>query len=229
MTSTQSELLHWGRKIASYRIPRWKELPDIDLYMDQVVILIEKQLGVFLYKEGEHIITPAMVNNYVKLGIIPPPVKKRYSRTHLAYLIVICLLKEVLTISEIKDLICHQIRNCTLEQFFDHFCEEQERAFAIAANQAAQDPTVIHNEENRLVLENLALKMSVLANASITFAGKAIELQNKEYKNPEEEKDASEHPKHSAKNPPKQPTKHAPKSSSKKVGEKVADELINDL
>ncbi len=212
MRSAQTDLFDWGKEITSYHLPRWAELPDINLYMDQVVILIEKQLGVFLYKEGERIITPAMINNYVKLGMIPPPVKKRYCRTHLAYLIMICLLKQVLTISGIKDLIGHQIRSRTLEKFFDYFCQEQERAFADAAAQATQDPAILPNEEDQLILENLSLKMAVLANASITVAGKTIDLQNREYQE-------SGNPQDTAGNL-KPPAKHAAPISVKKTPQK---------
>ena len=88
----------------SYRIPRWNELPEIELYMDQVIALMEKYLGVF-YDEENKTITPSIINNYVKLGLVPPPVKKRYSKIHLAYLLIICILKQVMPINVVMKII----------------------------------------------------------------------------------------------------------------------------
>ena len=67
------------------QLPSWESLPQLDLYMDQVMVLMERYLA--LFSDGkDKLITPSMINNYVKLGLIPPPVKKKYSREHLARL-----------------------------------------------------------------------------------------------------------------------------------------------
>ena len=70
--------------IKNLHIPRWSELPEIDLYMDQVVTLINSKLVPFIYnetKDGEsQIITKTMINNYVKNNLVEPPVKKQYSK-----------------------------------------------------------------------------------------------------------------------------------------------------
>ena len=92
-------------KIVKHKLPYWDELPEIDLYMDQVIALMDKYLSFHKTDEETKIITNSMVNNYVKLGIMPAPVKKKYSREHIAYLIIICTLKQALPISDIKDLI----------------------------------------------------------------------------------------------------------------------------
>ena len=64
-------------EVLNFHCPRWKELPEIDLYMDQVVSILEKYLSVFMEYEGEKIITPTMINNYVKQKVVDPPIKKR--------------------------------------------------------------------------------------------------------------------------------------------------------
>ena len=87
--------------IGGFKLPRFHELPDVGLYMDQVVSIIDKYFKVLDRDDDKPIITSSMINNYVKLGIIPPPVRKRYGADHLAYLIMICLLKQVLSMSEI--------------------------------------------------------------------------------------------------------------------------------
>ena len=84
------------------RLPRWEDLPDFGLYMDQVVVLIERALDGML-PEGE--ITKSMVNNYVKVKLIPRPMGKKYEREHLAMLLMICILKQSLTMEEIASIL----------------------------------------------------------------------------------------------------------------------------
>ena len=73
----------------NFHIPRWKELPNIDLYMDQVLNYIETSLKDYI-KSDEKFITKTMINNYVKQGIIDPPVNKKYNRLHIAELFDYC-------------------------------------------------------------------------------------------------------------------------------------------
>ena len=91
--------------IMKIHIPRWNELPEIDLYLDQVVNYLEKYLTQYSANKEDKIITKTMINNYVKQGIMPAPEKKKYSRAHIAYLMVICVLKQVYSISDIGKLI----------------------------------------------------------------------------------------------------------------------------
>ncbi|MBO5852493.1 MAG: DUF1836 domain-containing protein [Clostridia bacterium] len=109
--------------IDNFRIPRYAELPDLDFYMDQVVALTEKHLYLLSYEGGQKFITPSMINNYVKLGIIPAPKKKRYSKEHICYLFIICTLKSVIPIQSIADLIKMQTRNKSIFELYDLFCE----------------------------------------------------------------------------------------------------------
>ena len=90
-------------KLAAHKLPRWESFPDIELYMDQVVAVMEKALELYNKSGSEEskLITPSIINNYVKLKIIPAPHKKRYNREHLAYLVMICILKQTLAISSI--------------------------------------------------------------------------------------------------------------------------------
>ena len=88
--------------------PRYDEIPSIDLYMDQLVGFLEDTLAP-LYQPGEKIITRSMVNNYVKQGVLASAAGKKYTRSHIAYLIVICTLKQTFSIAEIDRLIRMQI------------------------------------------------------------------------------------------------------------------------
>lgn len=94
--------------LTKYQFPKWDDLPNFDLYIDQVVYYIDQQLRP-LYFNDEKIITSSIVNNYVKNSIVKAPEKKRYSRKHVAYLIIVCLLKKSFTLSEITKFIDIQI------------------------------------------------------------------------------------------------------------------------
>ena len=112
--------------IMKIHIPRWNELPEIDLYLDQVVNYLEKYLEQYNVIREEKIITKTMINNYVKLGIMPAPEKKKYSREHIAYLIVICVLKQVYSISDIGKLISLTIQYFELSKAYNRFCANLE-------------------------------------------------------------------------------------------------------
>ena len=83
-------------------LPAWEQIPDIGLYMDQVLIYMEMSLGGAL-ATGE--ITRSMVNNYVKSGLLPRPAKKKYDREHLAMLLMIAVLKQALSMEHIARLL----------------------------------------------------------------------------------------------------------------------------
>ena len=69
-----------------FHIPRWDELPGIDLYMDQVIALIHSSLGKFFALIGLPPLTKSMINNYVKDGLLSRPEHKKYGKDHLAIL-----------------------------------------------------------------------------------------------------------------------------------------------
>ena len=112
--------------VTKIHIPRWNELPEIDLYLDQVVNYLEKYLEKYNVNKDDKIITKTMINNYVKQGIMPAPEKKKYSREHIAYLIVICTLKQVYSISDIGKLISLTIQYFELSKAYNRFCANLE-------------------------------------------------------------------------------------------------------
>ncbi len=111
---------------SKFHMPRWNELPDIDLYLDQVVNYLERYLESYSVNKEDKIITKTMINNYVKQGIMPAPEKKKYNRTHIAYLLVICILKQVYCISDIGKLISLTIKSFEIEKAYNRFCANLE-------------------------------------------------------------------------------------------------------
>ena len=114
-------------KLLAFHCPRWEELPDVELYVDQVVSYIERHLGV-LDVEGEgRLITASMINNYVKMKLIPAPVKKRYGVRQLARLIVVCSLKRDFSISELSAMMKIELAKFENKVIYNLFCAEMER------------------------------------------------------------------------------------------------------
>ncbi|MBF0818500.1 DUF1836 domain-containing protein [Streptococcus acidominimus] len=85
-------------------LPSWQQLPDLDLYLDQVLLYINQQTRPFL-ASYEKPLTASMVNNYVKHGYIPKPSKKKYNRSHLARLIILSICKTIFPIADIQEII----------------------------------------------------------------------------------------------------------------------------
>ena len=80
-------------------------VPDIDLYMDQITTFMDTHLASCKRYPDDKILTKTMINNYTKNGLIPPPVRKKYSKEHLLLLIFVYYMKDFLSISDIKTLI----------------------------------------------------------------------------------------------------------------------------
>lgn len=81
---------------------RPEEIPNIDLYMDQVTTFMDKQLASTKRYEEDKILTKTMINNYTKNNLLPPPVKKKYSKAHVLLLIFIYYFKNILSIKDIE-------------------------------------------------------------------------------------------------------------------------------
>ena len=121
-------------KIAEdFSLPRWEQIPTLGLYMDQVVTVIEQVLSPLIGFEGEACITPSMINNYVKLGMVQKPDKKKYSRDHIASLIVITILKQSTAIGDIRLGIDTALKNGDKKICYDSFCDYVEKAVRIVA------------------------------------------------------------------------------------------------
>lgn len=122
------------KEIKDFHLPRWNELPTIDLYIDQVVSLLEHYLSGYIKNENEKedtLITKTMINNYVKHGVLNPPVNKKYNREHMASLFVVFILKQVYSINDIKKLIKLALETHPIEESYNRFCSELEKAIRI--------------------------------------------------------------------------------------------------
>lgn len=123
-TPTEQEYV---QLIRTLHLPRYEELPDIDLYMDQLLTYIEATLRP-LVAEDEKLLTSSMVNNYVKQRIIPTPRAKRYTREHLARLLVVCMMKRSFSMADIGKLMTAQVATHSASHAYDFFCTAVEES-----------------------------------------------------------------------------------------------------
>lgn len=150
---------------ADFSLPKWDELPDLELYMDQVITLISKYLNFFGVSDSGKPVTSSMINNYVKLGTIPPPQKKRYSRIHLAYLLVVCTLKQTLDMSTIKRLIPIGIDEESVKQLYNSFVQNQNKAFAFLTDTVKKmAKPVLADESDGETAADLVMQIAASAN-----------------------------------------------------------------
>ena len=152
---------------SGYSLPLWEDLPDIDLYMDQVISLIKKYLEIFYKMTGsEKFITPSMINNYVKLKIIPSPVKKKYSRLHLAHLLVVCTLKQTLDMATIQKILPTYLNEEETKNTYNAFVENQRKAFLYVIDnvKAVATPILDAEGDNRARMNDLLMQVAASAN-----------------------------------------------------------------
>lgn len=111
-----------GLSVKDFRLPRYNEIPDVGLYLEQAT----KYVCGYLAPLGEYTLTPSMISNYVKKGLIANPVKKQYGREQIAYLFFIAVAKSVLSLDALTGFIKLQQQTYPLPKAYDYFCEQFE-------------------------------------------------------------------------------------------------------
>ena len=153
-------------KLKNFKLPRWKDLPGIDLYLEQILSLIDNWIGKYMGFDGKRIMTKTMVNNYVKQGFIPAPVNKKYDREAVGSLFIIALLKHIYQIEEIHTLIRQAIDGHDTEEFFDYFCDIMEKAVHHAVNGTTMEKVIPARDSRGIcwnVCNSVACQMYVKA------------------------------------------------------------------
>lgn len=147
------------------------EIPDLDLYMDQVITLFENKLSNGKRFDDDKLLTKTMINNYAKDKLLQPITNKKYSRENILLLILIYNLKQSLSISDIKTLL-YEIKdtNDDLIQFYNSFLNRTNSDFIDFKNEIS---TVINEND---APDNLPLFILSLINKSNMYKKLAINL-----------------------------------------------------
>jgi len=99
------ELKDWMEKMARLDYIKPDEIPNIELYMDQVTTFMESQLAGTKRASEDKIMTKTMINNYTKNKLLPAPQRKKYSKDHLLLLIFIYYFKSIMSISDLQEIL----------------------------------------------------------------------------------------------------------------------------
>ena len=163
--------------VENLHIPRWEELPNIDLFLEQVVTLINNSLEPYIFiasdtQEDNELLTKTMINNYVKHGLIEAPIKKQYSKSQVAKLFAICVLKQVYSMQDIKKLIAMALKS-DIQISYNKFCELFEEALDCSYNQKDFIDTTSTNDYQYL------LKTVLLSCSYKIYSKNIVDIEDK--------------------------------------------------
>ncbi len=169
----------WEEQLTNHSLPSWDNLPDIELYMDQIISIIEKYLKIYIkVTNSDKLITRSMINNYVKLEIIPSPNKKKYSRVHLAYLLIICTLKQTLNMATIQKIMPVDMSEEEVMNTYNSFVINQHKAYlyVVENTKAVSAPILSYEGENKERVNDLIMQVAASANIFKILTDKISDL-----------------------------------------------------
>ena len=175
------KLDRWDRFITDYHLPEWDAIPDLGLYMDQVVVLLAQYLNFIPAMPGgkESFVTSSTINNYVRLKIMPAPVKRKYHRVHIAYLIMILTMKQSLSISDVQKVIPPDSSEEEVRTVYENYSEKFRR-LALFFNQQVQSGAegirTATEQSCDNAVELLVIESALIAGFSKILAEKLIRL-----------------------------------------------------
>ena len=174
------KLRRWDRFITDYHLPEWETIPDFGLYMDQVIVLLEQYLSFIPSPVGtkEHFVTSSTINNYVRLKIMPAPVKRKYHRVHIAYLIMILTMKQSLSISDVQKVIPPDSSEEEVRTVYENYSEKFRRLALFFNQQVQSGAEGIHTpgQSTDNAVELLVIESALIAGFSKILAEKLIRL-----------------------------------------------------
>lgn len=174
------KLRRWDKFITDYHLPEWETIPDFGLYMDQVIVLLEQYLSFIPSPAGtkEHFVTSSAINNYVRLKIMPAPVKRKYHRVHIAYLIMILTMKQSLSISDVQKVIPPDSSEEEVRVVYENYSEKFRRLALFFNQQVQSGAEGIHTpgQSTDNAVELLVIESALIAGFSKILAEKLIRL-----------------------------------------------------
>ena len=154
---TQETKDKMAEAVRDFRLPRYEEIPNVGLYLEQVV----KYIGDYLAPLEDVLITGSMVSNYVKRGLVSNPVKKQYFRDQIAGLIYIAVAKNVLSLDDIRTLLEMQRNTYEVKKAYDYFCSEFENVvFYVFGLKASLDIVGSDATDEKMMLRNTIITVA---------------------------------------------------------------------
>lgn len=160
------EILELKEELSKERPVSWESLPDIDLYKDQVLNYMQRQ---HTLQPEDAQLTGAMINNYIKSGLLPRPNGKKYTKEHLAYLTAISALKQVLTVGQTDFLLKQQPHILDTEYFYKEYLQ-------LLNNALTETASKLDEELSKEQLAVAALQLAITSYAQRLACEKILEL-----------------------------------------------------
>ena len=179
------KLRRWEKFLERYHLPAWEEIPDFGLYMEQVVQLLKQYLS-YLPPElkQSQTITAAAINNYVRTRMLPEPRKKKYYRIHIAYLIMICTLKQSLSLSMLQTLLPGNLPEESVQRAYTSYAYRHKLCAQYFVDQVKLSAATMldHEVVTELAVQDateLIASAAILSGLSKLFAEKLLLLEGK--------------------------------------------------
>lgn len=163
--------------VRDFRLPRYSEIPNVGLYLEQTSKYIAECLAPLL----EAAITSSMISNYVKKGLISNPVKKLYYRDQIAHLMFIMLAKSVVSLDDLYTFIRLQERTYPTERAYNYLCEEFENLLQFVFGLKESVETVgVDSTDEKLMLRNTIVTIAHKIYLDKCFEALAVEMKEEQ-------------------------------------------------
>ena len=183
------KLRRWEKYLEHHRLPAWEQIPDFGLYMEQVVQLLKQYLSYLPpgLKQSQTI-TSAAINNYVRTKMLPEPRKKKYYRVHIAYLIMICTLKQSLSLSMLQTLLPGNLPEEDVRRAYSSFAQRHSLCAQYFVDQVKLSAAAMLDREmiTELAVQDateLIASAAILSGLAKLFAEKLLLLKDKTLEN----------------------------------------------
>ncbi len=153
-------------KLMHYDNPSTNDIPNISLYMDQLLEYFESTLGELKRQDEDAVLTKTMINNYVKAGLIKAPDKKKYDRESISDLIIIYHLKKAFSIQDTMQLLQTMKQS---QGYYEPFIDGQKKVREQISNSIVSDLDNMSDEEVLKLLQTLTHEITVKKQLSETL------------------------------------------------------------
>ena len=174
-------LIRWEHYLNNYKLPAWKEIPDIGLYMDQVIALLGQDLDFIPIEDAkDKPVTPTPINNYVRLKVMPAPEKRKYYRVHIAFLIMIFTLKQGISLNGLQQLLPSTADEEETRTFYTSYVARLQEVgnFYTAQTRAAVQDILDPQSSDEGAIENVIIQSILQSGFSRIMAEKLLHLQD---------------------------------------------------
>jgi hypothetical protein len=181
-----SKIMEYNRLFSNYSSVEWDRLPDIELYMDQVITFLNRNMEIYRKDPQERIVTPSMINNYAKDHVIPRAEAKKYSKEHIALIIAVCSLKKVLSMPDLSIMLRDFTgeENADVAAFYEKFRSYQQTAIRETTDRVAEFLSAVsvefENEHQEMLrMNDLALQLAVYSQISCILSEQILSAIDK--------------------------------------------------